>query len=45
MPIAICAKCKKPCPDSFHDFKEICKCVDWKKQEEKMGWKLRYPKT
>jgi len=26
MPIGICIKCKKPAPNSFHDFKEICSC-------------------
>ncbi len=44
MPIMLCGKCGKPVPDSFHNFAEVCECIDYKKVAKKMGWKLRFPK-
>jgi len=38
MPIMICSKCKKPIKDSFHSFKETCKC-EFKK------WEARHATT
>lgn len=45
MPIAICAKCERPAPDSFHDFEKVCECIDWKAKAKKEGWTtIKYPK-
>lgn len=44
MVIAICAKCGKPCPDSFHSFEEVCECIDYRKLAKERGWKLKFPK-
>lgn len=43
MVIAFCSRCHKPCPDSFHDFPEVCECIDWEKRAKKMGWELKFP--
>ena len=45
MPIGICVKCDKPCPDSFHEFsfKEKCHCKskeEWIKLYKKNNWCL-----
>jgi len=45
MPIMICGKCRKPCPDAFHDFPEICDCIDWLLMAEKMNWDLKFPEN
>ena len=44
MPIVICHKCFKPCPDSFYDFKKICTCLtkqEWIKRYKKNKWLLK----
>jgi len=44
MPIGICGKCGKPCPDSVHDFKEICLCKtkdEWISYAKEMDYMIR----
>ena len=44
MPIMMCSKCKKPAPDSFHDFKEICTCrtkEEWIERSRKKKWMIK----
>jgi hypothetical protein len=41
MVMAICSRCHLPIPDSFHDFKKECRCVDWKKMAKKNKWIVR----
>ena len=41
MVVAICARCHKRVPDSFHDWEEECECIDWRKQAKKMKWMVR----
>lgn len=44
MPVGICNRCMKPCPDSFHDFKEICNCKtkqEWIDYYKKRKWYLK----
>lgn len=44
MPVIVCVSCKKPCPDSFHDFKEICACKtkqEWIEYYKKNKWILK----
>lgn len=41
MVIAICNKCHKPIPDSFHDFTQKCECRDWYKKAKSNGWELK----
>jgi len=44
VPIMYCVKCLKPVPDSYHDFQEVCTCVDYKKEAKEKGWKIKFPK-
>ena len=40
----ICAECNKPCPDGFHDFKEICTCKtkeEWIEMSKQRKWMLK----
>lgn len=43
MVVAICSKCHKKIPDSFHEWKEDekCKCRDWYGDAKKKGWNLK----
>ena len=44
MPIAICSKCHKQVPDSFHNFKEYCTCKtkeEWIAYYKKKKWLLK----
>ena len=44
MVIAMCSRCMKPVPDSFHDFKEYCSCrtkEGWIQYYKKMKWMLK----
>ncbi len=43
MPIGICSKCFKPIPDSYHDFEEVCECIDYHKRAKEKGWQLKFP--
>ena len=45
MPIMYCNKCGKPCPDSFHEFEEVCECRDWYGEAEKRGQELMKVKS
>jgi len=44
MPIMYCSKCKKPAPNGFHEFEEVCECRDWYGEAKKKGWILKRPK-
>jgi hypothetical protein len=44
MPIMMCSRCNKPCPDSFHDYKEICTCKskqEWIDFYKRRKWILK----
>ncbi len=43
MPIALCSKCLKPIPDSYHDFNEVCECINWRAMAKEKGWDLKFP--
>ena len=45
MPIAICAECRLPVPDSFHDFEKACECKDYVSYAKKRGRELIFPKN
>ena len=36
----ICGACGKKIPGSFHDFPEVCECIDWLARYKEKGWTM-----